>query len=106
METACHQDNGVNDAPNCCINVNKTLTKTKNSCVINDVIISTGSRKRNTFLIVMNLLLPRHPKFSDIFSQKKAWLWLCLAISCFQFASRFLTSMSDLVTFNVIGLEP
>jgi hypothetical protein len=69
------QDNGANHAPNSRIKVNKTLTKNKNTCVINDLFVyvilcGSGNRKRNTFLIVMRSLLPCHPKFVDIFSQK------------------------------------
>jgi hypothetical protein len=33
------QDNGANHAPNSRIKVNKTLTKNKKTCVINDLVV-------------------------------------------------------------------
>jgi hypothetical protein len=70
------QDNGANHAPNSRIKVNKTLTKNKNTYVINDLFVyvilcGSGNRKKKYILNCDAFFTAVcDPKFVDIFSQK------------------------------------
>jgi hypothetical protein len=113
------QDNGANRAPNSRIKVNKTLTENKETYVINDLIVYVTlccerNRKRNTFLIVMrSLSYCRVIQSLLTFSRKSRRGFgrvLRLAVSNLlqqtgNRCSRFLASVSDLVSINIFGVN-